>query len=118
MKRIALTVAVIGILAVAADRAFAQGALSYPMAAHVAARYGVQHPGHNPAVIRQVRNNHHSARHYRPPGYHHGPRPGIIYAPVHRYPPVVLPVYPHGCYPMPYRGFSYHGRTLSLGFGF
>ena len=98
----------------------AGGALSYPMAAHVAAKYGIHHSGHNPGV-RQVHYRHHPSYRHR---YH--PGPVVVHPPVYRRPVVVVPryvaprVYPYPAYypSYPPRGINYHGPGFSIGFGF
>ncbi|MBN2476547.1 MAG: hypothetical protein JXB62_18175 [Pirellulales bacterium] len=125
MKRITITLAALGIVGLAANLALADGALSYPMGAHVAAKYGIHHPGHNPQVLYQE-----AARfRHRDPGpykHHRGyPRHGavIVRPPVWAYPSVVVPaapMYPRVYSPayVPYRGFSYYGNGFSIGVGF
>lgn len=127
MKHVALCLTAVALLCVLAPAAHAQGALSYPMGAHVAARYGVHHPGHNTQVIHQVSHRH--------PGYYrsryHGyrPRPVVVHPPVYRHPavvphcghPAVLhpPVhrYPSYYHRSPY-GFSYSTPRYSIRIGF
>lgn len=123
MRRVLLTLSAIGVLAVAASQARAEGALSYPMAAHVAAKYGLHHPGHNTAVIREVSHRYRGPYRPRPHWYHRGPGPVIVHPPVYRRLPVVVPVYPpiyrYGpYYPRPRGGFSYYGPGFSIGIGF
>ena len=123
MKRVALALATIGVLGVATSQALAEGALSYPMAAHVAAKYGIQHPGHHPKV-----QQHHAREYYRQQyprhgqhGYprHYRHRPVVVYP---RYPTVVVPYavpyYPRPYYYVPYRGLQYYGSGISFGIGF
>ena len=124
MKRVALTLAALGVLGVGANRAFAEGALSYPMAAHVAAQYGVHHPGQNPAVIHQVNRYRHGYRgphHYRHPGYRYRHGPVIVHPPVRRLPVMVVPapIYrPYPYYYSPYYGLQYSTPRFSIGIGF
>jgi len=121
MSRVALTVAVLGLLALPVVQAeAADGALSYPMAAHVAAKYGVQSSGVN-SVIQPVglfRHGHHSRRGaivVRPPVVVHPP---VIlpygHPPVYHHPPV----YRYHPYYYPRSGFHYYGRGFSIGIGF
>ena len=115
MKQIALTLAALGVLGVVTNRASAEGALSYPMAAHVAAKYGIHHPGHNRAVqhqeVRHFRRGHH--------GYHGHYGHGPAFRPHYRagYAPVVIP-YRQPYYISPYYGFRYYGPRFSIGIGF
>ena len=132
MKRVVVSLLALSAVAVASDRAFAEGALSYPMAAHVVAKYGVQHPGLPVHVQRhQARQYHYGSRtrHHGRPVYrpHHGRPAVIVHPPVHRYPVVVHPPvyssYPYYHAPYPYYhaprgGFTYHGRGFSIGVGF
>ncbi len=124
MKRVAVSLVALGVLAVASDRAFAEGALSRPMAAHVAARYGIQHAG----LPRHVQRHHarqyyyrqrgrHAYRSYRP---HYGHGAVVAYPSVRRYPVVVHPRVYTGdpYYYAPRGGFSYYGRGFSIGIGF
>ena len=117
MKRVALALATIGVLGVATSQALAEGALSYPMAAHVAAKYGIQHPGQHPKV-----QQHHAREYYRSQHkyrYRPGQRPVVVYP---RYPTVVVPYavpyYPRPYYYVPYRGLQYYGSGISFGIGF
>jgi hypothetical protein len=111
MRHIALTLAVLGALALANDQASADpGGSHATMLVKHGRAYG--HPGY------------HAYRGYRSPGpgcYHHarpyGHGPVIVHPPVWGHPPVI--VHPpvrryHGYHYRPHSGFSYHGR----GFGF
>ena len=135
MKSVALSLGALALLSVAADRAKAEGALSYPMAAHVAAKYGIQHSG-LPAQVKQYhqakfyhearrefsRHGHHG--HHGHHGYHghHKYRGHHGYHGCHRplvipyYAPYVRPYYPRPYYVRP--GISYYGNGFSLGIGF
>ena len=134
MKRIALTLAALGVLGVAANRALAEGALSYPMAAHVAANYGIHHAGLTKAVqyqqVGRFSRRGYGHRGYR--DYGHGGAAihsrgcgcghcggGAVVVPYSRhYYPRSYDYYPrsYNYYPRP--GFTYHGRGFSFGFGF
>jgi len=124
MKRVAVGLLALGVLAIAGNRAMAQGALSYPMGAHVAAKYGIQHPGLPSHVKRHhARQYDHRSRYWHPgpPVHrHHHPGPVVVVPPVRRYPVVVYPpvysAYPY--YYAPRGGFSYHVRGISIGVGF
>ena len=133
MRHVALTLTALGVLSVFAERASAEGALSYPMAAHVAAKYGVHHPGHNTAVIQQVSHRRYGHSYRRSRSYHGGPV--VVHPPVRRHPTVVIPVpgYPPVMYPPAYRyrppyyrpyyyrphyGFTYSSPRFSIGIGF
>ncbi len=123
MRRVAITLAAVALLAVAPNAAQAadRGALSYPMAAHVAANYGIQHSGHNPAVLQQTSYRGHGSYGYRGhgghfapyPPRHHGHRPVIVHRPIYRY-PTYVPLPHYG----PYNGFQYYGPGFSIGIGF
>ena len=125
MRRVAITLAALAVLGLAANAAQAanRGALSYPMAAHVAAKYGIQHSGHNPAVLRQTSYRGHgsygqrgSGGQYGHRGYYrpnYGSRTVIVHPPVYRY-----PVYVPRPYYGPYNGFQYYGPGFSIGIGF
>ena len=127
MKRIALTLAAFAAVSLVASFAFAEGALSYPMAAHVAAKYGVQHSGLPKQVkiqqVRHVRPGHHGYHGYRNPHSYRGHYGHQYY---HRAPVVVQPYYvPHTRYyryPTPYYvprpGITYYGPGVSVGIGF
>ena len=133
MRHIALTLAATSVLCIFSQGALAQGALSYPMAAHVAAKYDAHHPGHNTAVIHQVSRRHHGNHSYRHHGHHsyrhygHHPRSVVVHPPVyghhprhHGYGPVVHP--PIYTYRTPYHypryGFGYARPGFSIGIGF
>jgi hypothetical protein len=126
MRRVALTLAAIGVLGLAATQAFAEGALSYPMAAHVAAKYGVHHPGLQ-TTLHQVKRygyGHSRQYRYRGPVYPYarpyvGRHPRVV-VPFSGHPPVMHPrVYPR--YRPYYRapqGLRYYGPGFSIGIGF
>ncbi len=117
MRLAVASLAVVAALTLAADQALAERtrALSYPMAAHTAAKYGVHHPGQNREVTRNMRaerdqqarrssSRHHGQR------YRHGP---------HYRPVVVVPSpWMYNQYYMPYRGFYYFAPASAFGFGF
>ena len=123
MKRIALTLAAFAAVSLAASFAFAEGALSYPMAAHVAAKYGIQHSGLPKQVkiqeVRRVRPGHHGYKYYPRHGHH-----GHHY--YYQAPVVVQPYYVpytrYYRYPTPYyiprSGITYRGPGVSIGIGF
>jgi hypothetical protein len=122
MKPLVLTAAVLGVLALAADRARADGALSRPMAAHVAAKYN-NPAAHNSSALRVQQVSHHGYPGYHGYSGHHRSRGGgaVIVSPyvpyVPSYPTVVVPyAYPYGYY-QPYRSFYYSSPRFSVGFG-
>jgi len=128
MKRVTLTLAALGVLSVAAGQAMAAGIA-------VRSSHGIPILGHAPAPVTAYAAGHGHSVHRCPPGchcprcsahatarypsYHHGPsRYGY---PV--YPPIVVRpgvygAYPYYGYSMPYRGFTYNSRGLSLSFGY
>ena len=121
MKRVAVGLLALGVCAVAADRALAEGALSHPMAAHVAAKYGIQYAG----LPRHVQRHHARQYQYRQRGYHayrprHGQGVVVVHPHARRYPVMVHPPiysrYPY--YYGPRGGVSYSGRGFSIGIGF
>ncbi len=119
MRLAVASLAIVAVLTLAADRALAEGALSYPMAAHVAARYGVQHPGHNREVMRnmQAERGHHGSSRHHANRYRQGP--GRYYGRGPRYPVVVVPSpWMYNRYYTPYRGFAYFAPASAFGFGF
>ncbi|MDY0166207.1 MAG: hypothetical protein RBS80_06660 [Thermoguttaceae bacterium] len=96
MKRIALALAVVAVLAVGAARAQA-------------------HPP------RHYRGGPPPRSHYYAPPRHYGPR--VVYPPPRRpyYGPAVVvpaPVYPYPYYYGPSSGFYYRGSGISIGIGF
>jgi len=125
MSRIALVLGALGLLALPVAQAeAADGALSYPMAAHVAAQHGVQSSGVR-SVVQPVglfrrghhsHHGHHGAIVVRPPVFVHPPVivPRYGYAPIYRHPPV----YRYHPYYYPRSGFHYFGRGFSIGIGF
>jgi len=135
MKATTLALAAVGIIALFAAKANAGGAISYPMSAHEAAKYGIQDPRlpaqvraieRHKAIVKQVGyrhggHGHHGKHHghHRGHGYHHGHRavihPPIIVAPYGGYYP--YGVYRAPCY-HPHYNFHYRGRGVSFGFGF
>ncbi|HUT13334.1 MAG TPA: hypothetical protein VMY42_22795 [Thermoguttaceae bacterium] len=128
MSRITLTLAALGLLALPVAQAeAASGALSYPMAAHVAAQYGVQSSGVNSVIqpvglFRHGNRSPHGGIVVRPPVFGHPPviMPGYGHPPVYHHPPVYNhpPVYRYQPYYYPRSGFQYHGRGFSIGIGF
>ncbi len=125
MKRVALTLAAMGLLCLAANQAMAQRARAHSAAAHVT----VGHGGHG-AVHVGTLHHYRQVGHYQS-GYlgHHrynGHYGGYAHVAMPRYVPrypVAVPYY--GCsrpyaypYYRPYRGFSYSGSGLSIGIGF
>jgi len=122
MKRIVFTLATLGALGMAADEAWAGGALSYPMAAHVAAKYGIHHSGHNDAVLYQEVGRFRSV-HRGGYGRPRGHASVVIQPHVWGHPTVVVPharpyYYPPSYYYVPRSGITYHGRGFSIGIGF
>jgi len=135
MKRVLLTLATCGVLAVTAAQALATDkAIPYPMTAQMAAKYGIQHPG-LPAQVRAEEAAHHAVEvrgyghgggyggggygyHGRPGNYGHYGRPWNYgyRAPVIVYPPVYVPPYYYGYGPSGV--FQYYGRGFSFGLGF
>jgi len=133
MKRVTLTLAALGVLSLAAGQAMAAGV-------KVRSSRGIPILGHAPASVRSydVGRSHNSRQHApgcrcascRPQGTHHGRshyqgyQHGQPYygQPYMRRPIVVYPgmygMNPYYGYPMPYRGFTYNGRGLSLSYGF
>ena len=128
MRRIALSMAVVGAMWAGANRALAEGALSYPMAAHVAAKYGVQHSGLPTEVklYHQAKFRHDSRREiHGSHGYHGGyggsyGRPPVVVRPyyVNPQPYYYAPYYaPRPYYYQP-SGITYRGQGFSIGIGF
>ncbi len=131
MKRLVLVLAGAGVLGIAAERVRADGALSYPMAAHVAANYGMHDPGgYDAGFMREVR---HSGAYWgddchwyyrRPPMArpYWGPRmvmPMPLPPPVFRPLPPPPPFYPMYGYPYrPQYNFRYSSPRFSIGIGF
>ena len=124
MKRVTLTLAALGVLSVAAGQAMAGGlkvrsSRGIPILGHAPASAQVHKvaPSHGSRHYKPQRSYHGSSRYH---GYHHGQ--SYYGQPYMRSPIVVYPgmygQYPYYGYPMPYRGFSYNGRGLSLSFGF
>jgi len=139
MKATTLALAGVGIIVLVAAEANA-GALSYPMSAQSAAKYGIQDARlpaqvraieRQKAVIKQVayrhggrhggHHGHHGHHgHYRHHGYRHGGHP-VMYPPI-----IVAPYggyYPYGvyrapCYHGPHYNFHYRGRGVAVGIGF
>jgi hypothetical protein len=62
----------------------------------------------------------HGYHHNHGPAYYHGYRgPVVMRPPVVIAPPIYPPIYRPRCYePVPYYGFYYQGRGLSIGVGF
>ncbi len=125
MKTVLLSFGALLALGLAAESARAEGALSYPMAAHVAAQYGIQHPGHDTRLVghRYSVGYHHRPRGYMYRGFYGWRPPVVVYPPVPRRPVVVLPrprpYWPRAYhYYRPFRGFSYHAPGISIGIGF
>lgn len=128
MRHLALALAALGLALAAGGRAMAEGALSYPMAAHVAAKYGVQHPGLQ-ETLHPASHRHHGRHLY---GYGYRARwPVAVYPPMWRRPRVVVPfpghppvvrprTYPRHprYYYRPYHGFRYYGPGVSIGIRF
>ncbi len=119
MRLAVASLAVVAALTLAADQALAERtrALSYPMAAHTAAKYGVHHPGQN----REVMRNMHAARDQQArhgSSRHHGQR--NRYGHGSHYRPVVVVPSPwmYNQYYAPYRGFYYFAPASAFGFGF
>ncbi len=121
MRHVTLGLIAVAGLSLFAKSACAQrGALSYPMAAHVAARYGSHHPGHNTQVIHQVNRRHygHSYRSHSYHGHRYSHAPVIAHPPVcGHYPAFVpAPVYPY--YYRPSYNFGYSTPRYSIRIGF
>ena len=135
MKRVAISLAAIGLLGLAANQALAQRVVSPVVGTHVTAGHGIQRASHVGTLhyYRQVGRSRpgYYGRH-RYGGYHGGYAPVIVprrYVPRYlpRYlphrPPVGVPYHryarPYGHpYYGPYRGFSYSGPGISIGIGF
>ncbi len=131
MKRVAISLAAIGLLGLAANQALAQRVVSAAVGTHVTAGHGIQRADHVGTLhyYRQVGRSRpgYYGRH-RYGGYYHGYGPVVVprryvprYLPHH--PPVGVPYYrysrPYGQpYYRPYRGFSYYGPGISIGIGF
>lgn len=131
MKQAAISLAAIGLLALAANQACAQRAGSHSTPTRVTAGHGIRGPDHVGTLrhYRQVGHYRHGyhGRHRHGGGYY-GYGPVIVphrYVPryVPRHPAVVVPCHRY-CRPYrhyyhrPYRGFSYYGPGISIGIGF
>jgi len=127
MKQFALALAAVGLVCLAVGQASAAGALSHPMAAHVAAQYGIQHSG----LPTQVKLYHQAAFHHGSHSGHHGHHwshgPGCHHRRHYWHPPVIVRPYvayprPYYYYPQPYYyarpGITYRGQGFSIGIGF
>ncbi len=147
MKATTLALATVAVIALVAAEANAAGAISYPMSAQMAAKYGIQNARlpaqvraieQRKAVVKQAsynrRGGHNSGykgghgynrghgykgghSYHRGHGYHHGRHPVV-------YPPVVIAPY-GGYYPVyrtqyyrPQYNIQYRGRGMSFGIGF
>ena len=131
MKRVAVGLAALAALSIAADRALASGGLSYPMAAHVAAKQAAAHhaAATQKATIHLAGHHRYGHRHrglYRHPSRHYHPRsvyprvyghPHVV-VPFPGHPPVVHPPIHRRYYYGPYRHFQYYRPGLSIGIGF
>ena len=129
MKQLALALAAVVLVCMAVGQASAAGALSHPMAAHVAAQYGIQHSGlptqvklyHQASFRHGSHHGHHG--HHGHQGHHwhhrwrHG-RPPVVVRPYLAYPRPYYPYY----YPRPHYygrpGITYRGQGFSIGIGF
>ncbi len=118
MRLAVASLAVVAALTLAADRALGERALSYPMAAHVAAKYGVHHSGQNREVMRNMHDARDQQGHHGS-SRHHGQRYRNGHGPHYR-PPVVVVRSPwmYKQYYTPYRGFYYFAPASAFGFGF
>ena len=131
MKQVAMSLAAIGLLALAANQARAERPVSHSAPTHVTAGHGIQSASHVGTLhyYRQVgrsRPGYYGRNRYG--GYYPGYAPVIVprrYVPryVPHHPPVGVPYYrysrPYGHpYYRPYRGFSYYGPGISIGIGF
>jgi len=126
MKQLALALVAVGLICLAAGQASAAGALSHPMAAHVAAQYGIQHSGLPTQVKLYHQASFHHERHHMHLGHHgqcwhhrrHYGHPPVIVRPYAVYPRPYYPYY----YPRPYYyarpGITYRGQGFSIGIGF
>ncbi len=124
MKRVTLTLAALGVLSVATGQAMAGGlkarsSRGIPILGQTSASTQVRNVArsHGSHHSKHQRSHHGSSHHH---GYHHGQ--SYYGQPYMRPPIIVYPGmygrYPYYAYPMPYRGFTYNGRGLSLNFGF
>lgn len=126
MKRIALSLAAIGVLGIAVNRACAAGPLSHAATTQVTARYGAQHAGYPGA--RYYGQGYPGFSTY--PGYRRGYGPALVHPRMRHRPAVVIPfrghrpvIHPpiHRRRPYDYwpdRGFSYSGPGFSIGIRF
>lgn len=119
MKRIALSLAAIGVLCLAADQALAQRVVSHRTATHVTAGHGIHRTSHIGTLhhYRQVGSYRH--------GYYGYPGGcGRVYGnPYVRHQYYSVPSHHQyrsyrSHYYRPYRGFSYSGPGFSIGIGF
>ncbi len=118
MRRVALALAAVAVIALSANLATA----------------GEKHssPGGHASITLVGHRGHHGPSHHRGPSYgHHGPRRGYHLGPRHphfRHPPVIVhpPVYGYRPYyryryyspSYPRGGVSYYGRGFGFSFGF
>lgn len=137
MKRVILTLAVLGVLSVTAGQAMAAGlkvrsSRGIPILGQASSRGHDSGHGnssrHSPPAARSSHyGGNHGSSHYQSPRHGQSNYGQLYYGqpyygqPYVRPPIVVYPGMYYGMnpyYAMPYRGFTYNGRGLSLSFGF